>query len=83
VNYSHVRHVRPALKGIARRANLLDPESAKTYLALAGLSENRRASWQTTWHGSTGTREYTSRSHTTSAWTRSPSFQWRRKLTNS
>jgi integrase len=31
-----------ALKGIARRANLLDPESAKTYLALAEVSENRK-----------------------------------------
>jgi integrase len=31
-----------ALKGIARRANLLDPESAKAYLGLAKLSENRK-----------------------------------------
>jgi hypothetical protein len=29
-----------ALKGLARRANLLDPESVKSYLAHAELSEN-------------------------------------------
>jgi hypothetical protein len=31
-----------ALKGLARRANLLDPESVKSYLATAELSENRK-----------------------------------------
>ena len=31
-----------ALKALARRANLLDPESAKAYLALARVSENRK-----------------------------------------
>jgi integrase len=30
------------LKALARRANLLDPESTKSYLALAGVSENRK-----------------------------------------
>jgi integrase len=31
-----------ALKGLARRTNLLDPESVKSYLANAELSENRK-----------------------------------------
>jgi integrase len=31
-----------ALKAVARRANLLDPDSTKTYLALAKVSENRK-----------------------------------------
>jgi integrase len=31
-----------ALKAVARRANLLDPESTKTYLASAKVSENRK-----------------------------------------
>jgi len=31
-----------ALRAVARRANLLDPESAKAYLALASLPENRK-----------------------------------------
>jgi len=32
-----------ALKAVARRANLLDPESTKTYLASAEVSENRKS----------------------------------------
>jgi hypothetical protein len=31
-----------ALKGLARRTNLLDPESVKSYLANAQLSEKRK-----------------------------------------
>ena len=31
-----------ALKGLARRTNLLEPESVKSYLANAELSENRK-----------------------------------------
>jgi hypothetical protein len=31
-----------ALKGLARRTNLLEPESVKSYLANAQLSENRK-----------------------------------------
>jgi hypothetical protein len=31
-----------ALKAISRRANLLDPESVKSYLASAALSESRK-----------------------------------------
>jgi len=35
-------NVRPTPKGLARRTNLLDPESVKSYLANAQLSENRK-----------------------------------------
>ena len=32
-----------AIKSVARRANLLDPESAKTYVATANVTEARKA----------------------------------------
>lgn len=40
---STVHYCIQALKSVARRANLLDPESAKTYLASAKISEARKA----------------------------------------
>jgi integrase len=40
---STVHYCIQALKSVARRANLLDPESAKTYLASAMISEARKA----------------------------------------
>jgi integrase len=40
---STVRYCIQALKSIARNANLLEPESVKTYLATADLSESRKA----------------------------------------
>ena len=41
--HSTVHYCIQALKSVARRANLLDPESAKTYLASAKISEARKA----------------------------------------
>jgi integrase len=41
--HSTVRYCIQALKSIARRANLLQPESAKAYLAYAEISESRKA----------------------------------------
>ena len=41
--HSTVHSCVQALKSVARRANLLDPESAKTYLASAMISEARKA----------------------------------------
>jgi hypothetical protein len=40
---STVRYCIQALKSVARNANLLEPESVKTYLARAELSESRKA----------------------------------------
>jgi integrase len=40
---STIHYCIQAIKSIARRANLLDPESAKTYLASAKISEARKA----------------------------------------
>ena len=40
---STVRYCIQALKSIARHANLLQPESAKAYLACAEMSESRKA----------------------------------------
>jgi integrase len=41
--HSTIRYCIQALKSIARRANLLQPESAKAYLAYAEISESRKA----------------------------------------
>jgi integrase len=41
--HSTVRYCIQALKSIARHANLLQPESAKAYLACAEMSESRKA----------------------------------------
>jgi integrase len=41
--HSTVKYCVQALKSIARRANLLRPESAKSYLASAEISESRKA----------------------------------------
>jgi integrase len=41
--HSTVKYCIQALKSIARRANLLRPESAKSYLASATISESRKA----------------------------------------
>jgi hypothetical protein len=38
----HSPNLRPSPKGLARRTNLLDTESVKSYLANAQLSENRK-----------------------------------------
>jgi len=40
---STIHYCIQALKSVARRATLLDPESAKTYLASAKISEARKA----------------------------------------
>ena len=40
---STIHYCIQAIKSIARQANLLDPESAKTYLASAQISEARKA----------------------------------------
>ena len=40
---STVRYCIQALKSVGRNANLLEPESVKTYLARAELSESRKA----------------------------------------
>jgi hypothetical protein len=40
---STVRYCVQALKSLARNANLLEPESVKTYLASADFSESRKA----------------------------------------
>jgi len=41
--HSTVHYCVQALKSVARRANLLDPESAKTCIAPAKISEARKA----------------------------------------
>ena len=41
--HSTIKYCIQALKSIARRANLLQPESAKAYLASAELSESQKA----------------------------------------